>query len=216
LLWSAECLLQRRDMVSLRSFFDELMENRLALEALPGYLTGFLLALSFTPLMAPLTVELMSKAFARLPDEVLMPWLPKLIMMLRPHAGTALPILLKEAAAIYPASLKGLANWSPPWETCGGLTAKSELLPPAAPAETLTPEQQAVRSLLIAHPSTANALAGILGLDVRWRTPAASDEVLPISGAVAGSPASPSPVGDLLAAHPGCLEAVAAVLKSPL
>ena len=40
---------------------------------------------SFTPLVAGLTVELMSnKAFEKLPDHLLMPWLPKLIMMLRP------------------------------------------------------------------------------------------------------------------------------------
>ena len=67
LLWSAEGLLLLRDLTALRTFFSDLLENELTLPALPAYLEGFLLALSFTPLVASLAVELMSKAFENCP-----------------------------------------------------------------------------------------------------------------------------------------------------
>jgi hypothetical protein len=227
LLWSAECLLQKRDFASLRTFFDELMENRLALEALPEYLTGFLLALSFTPLMAGVTVELMSKAFARLPDEVLMPWLPRLIMLLRPYAGTALPILLKEAVAVYPGTLKALAAWSPPWEARSGapLPEPAAFLPraavPAAFAPVLTPDQKAVREMLVLHPATINALAAAMGVDARWTELSDGSASAEIAGSMTGVPGAlqtaaaeaGSPVAELLKRHPAALEALAAGLN---
>ncbi len=107
LLWTAECVLRLRDVASLRSHFDALIDNELLLPTLPDYLGGFLLALAFTPMVAGLTVELLSKSFERLPDHLLMPWLPRLLMMLRPHAATALPTLVKEAVAIFP------PTWTP-------------------------------------------------------------------------------------------------------
>src|SRR5262249_21627132 len=67
LLWSAECVLRLRDLARVRTEFDALIDNELTLPSLPDYLGGFLLALSFTPLVGSLTVELLSKAFERLP-----------------------------------------------------------------------------------------------------------------------------------------------------
>jgi hypothetical protein len=214
LLWSAECLLQKRDLASLRAFFDDLMENRLALEALPEYLTGFLLALSFTPLMAGVTVELMSKAFARLPDEVLMPWLPRLIMLLRPHARTALPVLLKEATAVYPGTLAALAGWSEPWEaqkipTPTGTGKSGDIAPSIG---SLGPEQVAVRRMLATFPATTNALAAALGVDARWTEAKKSGSDSANSTHVSRT-ANGSPAAELLKRHPATLKALAAALE---
>src|SRR5262249_56352852 len=80
LLWAAEWVLGLRTVETIRTFFDELFENPLALASFPSYVHGFLLALKFTALVVRLVVELMSRAFERLPDAVLMPWMPGLIM----------------------------------------------------------------------------------------------------------------------------------------
>src|SRR5205823_2242970 len=98
LLWSAEWLLGQRDVESIRTFFLDLLANPMTVAALPVHLSGFLLALQFTPRVAPLVVELVSRAFAALPDRVLLPWLPGLIRMLRGHGEGVLPVLLKEAS----------------------------------------------------------------------------------------------------------------------
>jgi hypothetical protein len=195
LLWSAECVLQLRDLTSLRGFFDHLLDNELTLPSLPEYLGGFLLSLAFTPLVSGLTVELMSKAFERLPDRVLMPWLPKLIMMLRPHAGAALPTLMKEAAAVYPGTLQALETWQPPWQS-----------PPAAesqpsPGEGIVEVSQSDRkaqALLRRFPETTNAIASSLGVSPSWRS------ATPRPPAIAGD----DEVAKLLAHHPATLQAV--------
>ena len=164
LLWSAECVLQLRDLSSLRTHFDEVLDNELTVGSLPEYLSGFLLALSFTPLVSALTVELMSKTFERLPDQILMPWLPKLLMMLRPHAGTALPTLIKEAAASFPGSAAALEDWTPPWER----TAQQKTTQRAAVSGGTTAGDPAVLELLHAQISTTDALARSLGLSTQW------------------------------------------------
>jgi hypothetical protein len=51
--------------------------------AYPRYLSGFLHALEPVPGLTGLVVEAVSNAFARLPDPVLLPWLPALISTLR-------------------------------------------------------------------------------------------------------------------------------------
>jgi hypothetical protein len=172
LLWSAECVLRLRDLSSLRAHFDAMIDNELLLPTLPEYLGGFLLALAFTPMVTGLTVELLSKAFERLPDRLLMPWLPKLLMLLRPHAGTALPTLLKEAVALFPANLGALNDWRPPWyrqEVRGdsGIPSRSE--PTAAVTRpVLDPSREAVASLLAAFPTTTEAVCIALGLPIEW------------------------------------------------
>ncbi len=190
-------MLQLRDLIDLRTFFNDLLENELTLPALPAYLGGFLLALSFTPLIASLAVELMSKAFEKLPDHLLMPWLPKLLMMLRPHAATALPTLMKEAAAVFPPTLDALDTWQAPWSV-------SQLTVPAkTPQTTLDPSQHAAQSLLHTFPSTTNAMAADLGLAPEWHVPGDSTSTAVI-------PTSHAEIVQLLSTYPDTLVALAA------
>ena len=165
LLWSAECVLQIRDLRTLRTHFDKLLDNELTIGAIPEYLSGFLLALSFTPQVNSLTVELMSKSFARLPDRILMPWLPRLVMMLRPYASTALPGLVKEAAASFPSNLADLETWTPPWQSAPAKPAPTTQQQTAAPSEASNP---IVSGFISEFKSTTNALAQSLGLDQTW------------------------------------------------
>lgn len=210
LLWSAECALRLRDVASIRSRFDELIENELTLPALPDYLQGLLLALVFTPLVGGLTVELLSKAFERLPDRLLMPWLPKLLMMLRPHADAALPILIKEAAALFPSNLEDLARWQAPWYRAKagppeptGTTAAGAVSSRSAPG----PSERAAASLLAGHRATTDALAADMGLPNSW-----SDS--PAAGSNGHAPASrDDAVRSLLRAFPRTLDAVSTLLR---
>src|SRR5262249_11077018 len=147
------------------------------LPSLPDYLGGFLLALAFTPLVGSLTVELLSKAFERLPDRLLMPWLPKLLMMLRPYSTSALPALVKEAAALFPAGLDALGQWQPPGYRPTASTADrpgASALKAAPSKPSVDPTCQSAAALLAAHPETTNALASALGLPVAWNQPVAA------------------------------------------
>lgn len=209
LLWSAECVLRLREVASLRSHFDALIENELTLPALPEYLEGLLLALVFTPLVGSLTVELLSKAFERLPDRLLMPWLPKLLMMLRPHADIALPILMKEAASLFPTSLDTLADWQAPWYRRAGSSVPTTSSPScltAAPLQVpLGPTEQAAASLLAAQPATTEALATAMGLPSHWSKAATSCNLEPPSTVVSSEYEA---VRTLLLAFPSTLQAV--------
>jgi hypothetical protein len=195
LLWAAEWLLALRRVEDIRAFFDGLLENRLALASFPAYVNGFLLALQFTPLVARLVVELLSRAFERLPDDVLLPWLPGLILTLRPHAGSVLPNLLKEASACFPAALADLGRWQPPWEAPAAPAA-----PAAQPAAALSPAEAAVRALLASAPACTNALAALLGQEPVWRaSPQGEAAATPTPGEPSGVESS---VQGLLLRHP--------------
>jgi hypothetical protein len=197
LLWSTECVLGLRDFESLRRHFDELFENELAVAALPDYLAGFLLAITFTPLVAGFTVELLSKAFARLPDRLLMPWIPTVVMRFGQGLGP-LATLIKEAGAILPNRLAALDGWQPPWEA-----------PARAPVSTapVSPAAAAANALLRRHPATIEALARSLGRDPTWqeRQTLGSAPTLPSAAADARVTAARA----LLAAHPATLTALA-------
>jgi hypothetical protein len=212
LLWAAECVLRLRDVASLRSHFDALIENELTLPALPEYLEGLLLALVFTPLVGGLTVELLSKAFERLPDRLLMPWLPKLLMMLRPHADAALPILVKEAAALFPGSLDALAGWQPPWyrsRSSPERSAASAATTPAPPRVAPGRSGRAATSLLAAHRATIDALAAALGLSTAWsETPATTES----EGPAAAESTEHNAVRALLDAFPSTVHAASSLL----
>jgi hypothetical protein len=204
LLWAAEWLLALRRVEDIRAFFDGLLENRLALASFPAYVNGFLLALQFTPLVARLVVELLSRAFERLPDDVLLPWLPGLILTLRPHAASVLPNLLKEASACFPAALADLGRWQPPWQA----PAAGPVTTPAA-APQLSAAEAAVRALLVSAPACTNALAALLGEGPVWHT-AAAGATVPVGEAAALSGVESS-VQDLLRRHPAALHALAAM-----
>ncbi|WP_165252584.1 hypothetical protein [Paludisphaera soli] len=206
LLWSAECVLRLRDVAGLRERFDALTDSELTLPALPEYLEGLLLALVFTPLVGGLTVELLSKAFERLPDRLLMPWMPKLLRMLRPHADAALPVLIKEAAAVFPRGLDALVDWRPPWSRNDPAREAIPATPAGAAAarRSLGPVERAAAALLHAHPATTEAVAATLGVPAVWT---AAGQARPLE-------AAPEPRGHgearaLLQAYPATAEAAA-------
>ncbi|HFE43942.1 MAG TPA: hypothetical protein ENJ18_00405, partial [Nannocystis exedens] len=116
LLWAAEWIVSLRTEDSIREEFLHLMSNDLLLPAFPEYMAGFLLALEFTPRISRLAVELLSRAFARLPDEVLVPWLPTLVVTLRPLGTQLMQTLVCEAGLAFPRRLDELPIWEAPWE----------------------------------------------------------------------------------------------------
>lgn len=225
LLWSVECVLQLRSIAALRAQFDRVLDNPVALTTLPSWLNGFLLSLSFTPVMGGFTVELMSRAFASLPDEILMPWLPSLLMSLKDHAnaGGALATLLKEAAAVFPRSLAALESWTPPWERQAAAAASSPQTskaggnPDGRAAGSGASGLAAVSHLLRGFPDSSNALALLLGSHQGWNEPldGAEDSISPgfLESASGSSPQATSGLpaaAALLAAWPDTAVALAA------
>lgn len=181
LLWTAEWLLQQRTLPEMRQFFADVLENPLLTEAFPDYLNGFILALSFAPRIAKFIVELLSKLFASVPDRLLLPWLPNLILRLRPH-GQILQVLIKEAAASFPSSLAQLDSWQAPWEAAADPTAKdpggTEAKQTAAKqiaGKALSEEEIPVRALLFQQRATTEAIARLLGVEnLSWQEAASS------------------------------------------
>lgn len=237
--WAAQWILGQRDEEAIREDFLHLLTSPLLLPAFPDYMAGFLLALEFTPRISRLAVEFLSRAFALLPDEVLVPWLPKLVVTLRPLGSGLMQTLIKEAGLAFPKHLGALPTWEFAWER------KLQVAPPPAPvaAQTTTvaavasapaversPSEQAIAGLLRAEPATLDVLAGRLGLPATWAsetsaanlpaaatapTAAAPNAAAPTAATAAPSAAAaaPSPLGSLLAAHPETLEALAKRLQ---
>ncbi|MFE2279593.1 hypothetical protein ACFXAE_20620 [Streptomyces sp. NPDC059454] len=186
LLWAAQVQLGTLSRAELRSRCDELLDNPLVVPSYPRYLSGFVHALEPVPGLADVVVEAVSNAFGRLPDTVLLPWLPLLITTLRSGAADLAPLMVREAGRIFPGRLAELDAWVPPWRT-------PETDPFAAkPAAAV----RRGAALLTAHPVACDAVAELLGCDEGW---ARSDVPAP-SGAA------------LLAAHPATCDAVAGLL----
>ncbi|GAA4618191.1 hypothetical protein GCM10023195_81590 [Actinoallomurus liliacearum] len=190
LLWAARSQLGLLPVAELRARYDELLANPLVVPSIPLYLSGFVQALEPVPSLAPVVVEVMSKAFARLPDPVLLPWLPKLITTLRDQAAELVPVLVREAGRVFPAALPAVDAWVPPWSARRSATSAAAPVPASAPA---------VADLLAAHPAACDAVAGLLGHDAGWRP-------------AAGGGAEYEQVTDLLAAHGDTAHAVTALL----
>jgi len=189
LLWAAQVQLGTLSRGALRERCDELLDNPLVVPAYPRYLSGFVHALEPVPGLADVVVEAVSNAFGRLPDAVLLPWLPLLITTLRSGAADLAPLLIREAGRIFPGRLAALDAWVPPWRT-------PETDPFAAVLRTPAPDAPRGAALLAAHPAACDAVAGLLGCDGGW-TP----------------PGVPAPAGvPLLAAHPAACDAVAGLL----
>ena len=185
LLWAAQTHLGTLSRAALRERCDDLLANPLVIPAYPRYLSGFVHALEPVPGLADFVVEAVSNAFARLPDPVLLPWLPTLITTLRADGGELAPLIVREAGRVFPARLAELDTWTPPWR-----------LPQEAPGALLgtAPDTGGV-ALLAAHPATCEALAGLLGYDGTWTTPEAA-----------------APGAALLARHPQTATALEALL----
>ncbi|MCT7351004.1 DUF5682 family protein [Streptomyces sp. 15-116A] len=187
LLWAAQVQLGTLSRAELRARCDELLDNPLVVPAYPRYLSGFVHALEPVPGLADVVVEAVSKAFARLPDPVLLPWLPLLITTLRSSAADLAPLLIREAGRIFPARLEALDTWVPPW--------RAQHQPRRTPRDTAKPSPRPT-ALLTAHPATCDAVAELLGCTEGWAEP----------------DTPPAPGAALLHAHPATCDAVAELL----
>ncbi|GAB3882367.1 DUF5682 family protein [Microbispora bryophytorum] len=186
LLWAAQTQLGLLTREELRARCDELLANPLVVPAYPLYVSGFVQALEPVPGLAPFVVEALSKAFARLPDPVLLPWLPTLITTLRRHAPELVPVLVREAGRTFPGALAELDAWTPPWERPAAPPRRGRAAPvPSGP----------VPALLTRHPMTTGAVAALLGCTAEW-----------------GSRQENGEVAALIARHPATTGAVAALL----
>jgi hypothetical protein len=183
LLWAARYQLGLLTVADLRTRCDELLGNPLTVPSFPAYLSGFVQALDPAPALTGFVVEALSGAFARLPDEVLLPWLPRLLTTLRAEAAELMPLLVREAGRTFPGSLPALDTWTPPWAGA----------PPAPDASVPAPTSPAV-GLLAGHPDSCNAVAALLGSTDPWRG------------------AGTAPPTGLLTEHPATAAAVAALL----
>ncbi|MFG3243407.1 hypothetical protein ACIQ9I_36945 [Streptomyces sp. NPDC094461] len=159
LLWAAQVHLGRLSRADLRARCDELLGNPLVVPAYPRYLSGFVHALDPVPGLTDFVVEAVSNAFGRLPDPVLLPWLPTLITTLRSGGSELAPLLIREAGRTFPGRLAALDTWVPPWR------AQPEAVRPARPVEAVHG-----CALLAAHPATCDAVASLLGCEGTWET----------------------------------------------
>ncbi|MEW2551564.1 hypothetical protein AB0957_07415 [Streptomyces zhihengii] len=185
LLWAAQVQLRTLSRQELRERCDDLLANPMVVPAYPRYLSGFVHALEPVPGLADVVVEAVSNAFARLPDPVLLPWLPSLITTLRSTASELAPLLIREAGRVFPARLAALDAWVPPWR-------EQHAAPAAAPGAARAPHGAA---LLRAHRATGDAVAELLGWEGSWE------------------PAAAAPPGAaLLTRHPATADALEALL----
>jgi hypothetical protein len=159
LLWAARVQLGQMSRADLRVRCAELLANPLVVPAYPRYLSGFLHALEPVPSLAGFVVEAVSTAFGRLPDPVLLPWLPTLITTLRSGGAELAPLLIREAGRIFPGRLPALDAWVPPWRAQPA-QAPPRLVPGGATGGGV--------ALLAVHPATCDALANLLGCDEPW------------------------------------------------
>ncbi|GAB1543149.1 hypothetical protein NUACC21_58230 [Scytonema sp. NUACC21] len=213
LLWTTEWLLSLRTLEQIRDFFNQVLNNEMLIPAFPDYLNGFILALNFAPRINRFVVELLSKLFASVPDPVLLPWLPSLILRLRPHTQI-LPVLLKEAATNFPQQLSDFDKWQPSWiareqnsqqATSEGENIQVEAMP------ALNDQQIQVRQLLFNTKQTTEALARLLDVEtVIW------EEILP-SNVKSNASHCPSEketqIQTLLLSQPATMTSLAAFLS---
>ena len=209
LLWAAEWIVGLRTEDQVREEFLHLMGHPMLLPAFPEYMAGFLLALEFTPRISRIAVELLSRAFGALPDEVLVPWLPTLVVTLRPLGGQLTQSLLREAGLAFPRGLGELPRWEFPWERELPALAPASESPQKAPTAGLSPAEAALDGLLREHRGTLDALAARLGFGVSWSETSAPAST-PSSTGHASPSAPPSPLAELLAEHPATLDALVA------
>jgi hypothetical protein len=168
LLWAARTQLGQLSMAELRSRCEELLANPLVVPAFPQYLSGLIQALDPVPTLAGFVVEVLSNAFARLPDPVLLPWLPRLIRTLKAEAAELVPVLIREAGRAFPGTLAAVDSWTPPWS--------SPVTPVPAPPRTTMVMAGPVAQLLRTHRSATDEVAELLGCAGGWTDADAAPE----------------------------------------
>ncbi|MGA5546996.1 hypothetical protein [Streptomyces pseudogriseolus] len=189
LLWAAQVQLGTLSRAELRSRCAALLDNPLVVPSYPRYLNGFVHALEPVPGLTDVVVEAVSNAFGRLPDTVLLPWLPLLITTLRKGAADLAPLLIREAGRIFPGRLPALDAWIPPWR----MPQEDPFAASRAQRAATAPRGVA---LLAAHPATCDAVAELLGCEDGWQQ----------------HDAPTRPGAALLSAHPATCDAVAELL----
>jgi hypothetical protein len=157
LLWTTEWLLNLRSIQEIRNFFNEVLNNPIRIRTFPDYINGFVLALDFAPRISKFVVELLSKLFGKVSDGILLPWLPNLILKLRPHADI-MKVLVKEASANFPKNLAGFANGEPSWEIVDKVVVTNTVV-------SCNEEENKIRKLLFSHRDTLNIGAIYLGVE---------------------------------------------------
>ncbi|MEV0565842.1 DUF5682 family protein [Dactylosporangium sp. NPDC050588] len=234
LLWAAQHQLGLLPLADLRARCADLLGNPLVVPTFPQYLSGFVQALEPVPKLAAFVVEVMSDAFAHLPDPVLLPWLPTLITTLRDQAGELVPVLIREAGRTFPGTLPAVDAWAPPWTVTapapgaaahggGAIGDLGDLFGGGdgfGPGSERWDAAVPVMRLLAGHPSAADGIAGVLGVPgAGGESPGWSDlELLAASAApgqasaVSSAGPGPSAVRALLADHPATGEALGVLL----
>jgi hypothetical protein len=177
LLWAAQAQLGHLSRAELSRRCDELLANPLVVPAYPRYLSGFLHALEPVPGLAGFVVETVSNAFARLPDPVLLPWLPTLIATLRAGGAELAPLLIREAGRTFPGRLAALDAWIPPWRAAPEPPAMATA--PGAEPGAGPGAGEPGAALLAAYPATCDALAALLGCDGTWATAGPAGRAVP-------------------------------------
>ncbi|MEY9928009.1 hypothetical protein ABH926_002643 [Catenulispora sp. GP43] len=163
LFWAARVQLGTLSRGELRDRCEELLGNPLVLPAYPRYISGLVHALEPVPGLVDFVVEAVSNAFGRLPDSVLLPWLPSLITALRKSGADLASLLVREAGRVFPARLDVLDAWVAPW--------KGEAADPAVVSQRRAARRDSggpVAELLQAYPATCDAVAGLLGCEGEW------------------------------------------------
>ncbi|MEV0456521.1 DUF5682 family protein [Catellatospora methionotrophica] len=178
LLWAAQHQLGVLSRGELRERCTSLLDNPLVLPAYPQYLSGFVQALEPVPALAGFVVEAISQAFGRLPDAVLLPWLPTLITTLRKEGGDHVGLLVREAGRVFPGDLPALDAWTPPWSAAAVEPATIGVHGQSGP----------VAALLAAHPAPTDALAALLGCDGAWEPMTADSATGPVHELLARYP----------------------------
>lgn len=170
LIWTTEWLLGLRTIPQMREFFHHVLSNEMLIRTLPDYLNGFLLSLGFAPRINRFVVELLAQLFASVPDQTLLPWLPNLILRLRPHREI-LQNLIKEAANTYPLQLQGFANWVPVWEKENIPGVKTATQTPSQTSLTSFTEVEInARQLIFKYQKGTNAIAQLLNIEnIQWQ-----------------------------------------------
>lgn len=181
LLWAAEWMVQRRSSDELAEAFGRILEHPLGRSAYPRYLSGFLQALSFAPRVAGIAVGLVGRAFAVLPDHVLLPWMPALLQDLRPRTEDVLPALLQEAMRSLPRKYPELQTWEPHWAAQVEPSSQAAAASDAADSVAASTEAVATRSLLWGHREATDAWAHLLGSEGEW------SEAIAATGSVTGA-----------------------------
>ncbi len=224
LLWVCQWLVQQKTQDEVVSAFAAVMDHPIGRRAYPRYLAGLLHAVGFAPRAADLAVEQLGRAFAELPDDVLLPFMPSLIAVLRAQGGAGLRQVVKLAKRALPRHSAALSAWEPPWRS-----QPAPAPPTPGSAQPVSQRARAVAALLNAHRDAAASHAAALGIEGEFLDPSAlgadggPSDAAPAADTDTTRPSGAIPAGRsvvagaaLLAAHPASASAWSEALSGAL